>query len=250
MIWIGAGTLALFFLLLALHRLAHASRADLGRALVMVCVVLLAIIGFLLLITGRLFMALPLLFTALAGIFRFGSLARLLSARRSWQARQQDAGSTGGGRQENGPFSSVETAWLSMRLYHESGAVDGTVLKGAFKGASLRSMARADLVALLRLLQEEDPESARLLEAYINRDYGSDWRETEEGEEEGKDVPPQSAAMDKKEARKILAVAEDADEAEIRAAHRRLMKKIHPDRGGSAYLAARINEAKDILLGP
>lgn len=250
MIWVGAGALALFFLLLALNRLAHASRAELGKALVMVLVVLLAIIGILLLITGRLLIALPLLFSALMGIMRFGSLARLVGARSSWRARRQGQTARGGtqGQGGQGQFSAVETDWLAMRLYHDSGAVEGIVLKGKYKDRSLRSMTRSDVLELLGILQTEDEESTRLLEAYLDREYGTEWRQAENNEQ--RDAPPRSSTMDKEEAREILSVAEDADEATIRAAHRRLMKKLHPDHGGSSYLAARINEAKDVLLGP
>ncbi len=246
MIWVGAGALALFFLLLALNRLAHASRAELGKALVMVLVVLLGIIGLLLLATGRMLMALPLLFSALMGIMRFRTLARLVGARGSWQARRKGGQTARGDTQAQGQFSSVQTEWLAMRLYHDSGDVEGVVLKGEFKDRSLRSMTQRDVLALLGVLQAEDEESTRLLEAYLDREYGAGWRKTENNEK--RDASPRSSAMDKKEAREILAVADDADEATIRAAHKRLMKKLHPDRGGSSYLAARINEAKDVLL--
>jgi len=61
--------------------------------------------------------------------------------------------------------------------------------------------------------------------------------------------PPSSGRMSRAEALKVLGLEESAGEEEIRAAHRRLILQAHPDKGGTSYLAAKINEAKDILLG-
>lgn len=244
MIWLGAGVLSLLILLFSLNRLANASRSDLGKALAVVLVVLLAIVGMILAITGRLFMGLPLLFSAFLGILKLGALARLLGARASWRARQH---SSSGKRQGQDRVSTVRTAWLDMRLDHDSGALEGTVLQGRFKGRRLQSMSLQDLQDLFETLRMEDAESARLLEAYLDRDYGDDWRQGK-GHDESATPPPRTGSMSAEEARDILGVDADADADTIRDAHKRLMKKLHPDHGGTSYLAARINEAKDVLL--
>ena len=63
------------------------------------------------------------------------------------------------------------------------------------------------------------------------------------------DIPPgRRGAMSRAEALKVLGLEEGASEEQIRAAHRRLILQIHPDKGGTSYLAAKINEAKDVLL--
>jgi len=86
-----------------------------------------------------------------------------------------------------------------------------------------------------------DAESVTLLEAWLDRER-PDWRE-------GETPPPRpDGPMTRAAALEVLGLAEGADEAAIRAAHRRLMQAAHPDRGGSDWLAARINEARDVLL--
>lgn len=55
--------------------------------------------------------------------------------------------------------------------------------------------------------------------------------------------------MSAKEAARVLSVSEQASADEIIAAHKKLITKVHPDAGGSAELAARVNQARDILLG-
>jgi hypothetical protein len=146
-----------------------------------------------------------------------------------------------------GQSSNVETAWLSMSLDHDSGGMDGTVLQGRWKGRRLSELSVEGLLDLLAETRVQDPDGAQLVEAYLDR-ARPEWRDAA-GEAKTAQAPPSSAAMTREEACRILGVEPNADEAAIRDAHRRLMMKLHPDLGGSSYLAAKINQAKDVLLG-
>jgi hypothetical protein len=146
-----------------------------------------------------------------------------------------------------GQSSDVETAFLRMSLDHDSGGMDGTVLQGRWKGRRLSELSVDGLLDLLAETRIGDADSAQLVEAYLDR-ARPDWRETA-GEATATESASSSAAMTREEARRILEVEPDADEPAIRDAHKRLMMKLHPDLGGSSYLAAKINQAKEVLLG-
>jgi hypothetical protein len=135
---------------------------------------------------------------------------------------------------------------VEMELDHDTGAMRGTVLKGAHAGKTLDRLERDALLALYREAGTADVETARLLEAYMDRTLGADWRADAERQ---RSAAHSGSAMSREEALKILGLKDGAVEAEIRAAHRRLMMQNHPDRGGSDYIAAKINEAKEVLLG-
>ena len=109
-----------------------------------------------------------------------------------------------------------------------------------------------DLLALLRECRAEDEEGARLLEAYLDRPHPG-WRDDLAGEPRGtagggRGAGPASGDMTVDEAYAILGLAPGADADAIKEAHRRLMVKLHPDHGGSDYLATKINRARDVLL--
>jgi hypothetical protein len=157
-------------------------------------------------------------------------------------------GGAGAGRPSGGRASEVATDFVRMRLDHDSGLMEGDVLRGRFRGRKLGDLSRADLAALLDECRTADVEGARLVEAYLDKTF-PDWRDdTGEGRESGR-AAPRPGAMDRDEAMKVLGVGPGASADDIRQAHRRLMQKVHPDLGGSDYLAAKLNEAKDVLLG-
>ncbi|UUX49147.1 hypothetical protein NUH88_17295 [Nisaea acidiphila] len=149
----------------------------------------------------------------------------------------------------SGQSSSVRTATLAMTLDHDSGGIDGEILRGRFTGASLSRLSLHELLELLEDCSRNDPQSVAVLESYLDSAHGSDWRsEAGEGARQ-RPGDDDSGAMSRTRALEILGLEEGADETAIREAHRRLMMVNHPDRGGSDYLAAQINEAKDVLLG-
>jgi len=137
----------------------------------------------------------------------------------------------------------VHTAFLQAWIDHGTGDVGGSVLSGRFAGRTLDRLSDGDLLDL-HAECASDADSLRILEAYLDRRLGSDWRNARRPPPGG----PRSD-MTRSEALAVLGLAEGANADEIRAAHRRLIQRMHPDVGGSADLAARINRAKDVLLG-
>jgi len=144
-----------------------------------------------------------------------------------------------------GQVSRVRSAFVEMELVHDSGAMRGRILAGRHEGQSLDAL---EVSVLIGLLAEIDPESGALLAAYLDRRQPS-WREHAQGDAAAGQGPVRaSGKMTEEEAYQILGVQPGATAEDISRAHRTLMKKLHPDQGGSTYLAAQINEAKEILL--
>ena len=191
-------------------------------------------LGLFFLVSGRLgwaFMALPAL---LPWFMRLRVLVR---------AAKAFSRMTGGGQAAN-QTSDVETPTLRMSLDHGSGEMRGEVLKGQFAGCRIEDMTGGDLVQLLNICRGDDEDAARLLETYLDR-YHPSWREEEP---RAREAGSSGSTMDRNEAYKILGLEEGADDTLVKEAHRRLIAGLHPDHGGSDYLAAKINQAKDLLL--
>ena len=144
-----------------------------------------------------------------------------------------------------GQKSRVATGILAMELDHDSGKMTGEVLSGPFKGAQLEDMSPNDLLSLYQFCAKASDQSISLLEAWLDRSK-PEWRETWKGADKARQSS--TGAMSRDEALAVLGLKAGATTEEIKNAHRRLMKDFHPDRGGSDYLAAKINQAKDILL--
>jgi DnaJ-domain-containing protein 1 len=144
-----------------------------------------------------------------------------------------------------GQSSTVETAILRMQLDHDSGDLQGEVLKGRFQGWRLEELDRRQLQELLDYCRQEDNDSVQLLDSYLQQRFAG---EAPFGQQQASGDSG-SGDMGRSEALAVLGLTEGAAEEDIVAAHRKLMQKIHPDRGGNNYLAAKINQAKDLLLG-
>ena len=172
-----------------------------------------------------------------------GFLAPLaMRGRTIWRRWQSASGPSPGN------LSEVETEYLRMRLDHDTGGMTGTVKRGSYAGRRLDELAPTDLIAFWRECRVGDEASARLMESYLDR-LDPDWRDS--AAPGGGGTGPRAAstdAMTADEAYAILGLAPGADAAAIKKAHRDLMMKLHPDQGGTTYLAAKINRAKEILI--
>lgn len=229
----GVGVLAILFLLARLF--VAAGPARLSRFLIWffgtIAVLGTGVAFILLLLSERLAQAL-----ILAGTF--SPLAIQL-----WRRWRSQASPAGGG---TGHTSKVESEVIAMTLDHATGEMSGMVKRGVYAGRRLERLSESELLDLWQQCRAADANGARLLEAYLDRAV-ADWRQkVAAGARQG----GTSDAMTRDEAYAVLGLAPGASETEIREAHRRLMKKVHPDQGGSNYLAAKLNRAKDILLGP
>lgn len=226
MIWLAAGVLLLAIAAGGLRAFSAASVGQVKTVLAGTAAALGVVLVAAMLIAGRagqLVWALAL----------FGPLAW-----RWWKARRPP------GRLGGAAPDVVETAMLSMQLDPASGTLSGRVLRGHWAGRDLAGLDLPALRALLAEAADDDPESVPLVEAWLDRSHPG-WREAA-GTPGGSSSPAPPARA---EALAILGLAEGATEAEIRAAHARLMRAAHPDAGGSDWLAARLNAARDALLG-
>lgn len=178
---------------------------------------------------GEIWIALPL------GGFGLGLLGWLPFGPAGFSARTQKS---------SGRVSQVRSAYFEMELDHDSGQMRGRVIAGRHQGVELE---RLDVKTLVAMLGEIDEESRALLVAYLDR-RDARWSEHAQGDAAAGRGATSTGKMSEQEAYQILGVEASASADDIARAHRSLMKKFHPDQGGSTYLAARINEAKEVLM--
>ena len=188
-------------------------------------------LGLFIVLSGRFFILLPI------ALLAFPFLRRWFSQGRLWPRSNPTPGQT----------SSVETEYVDMTLDHDSGHMSGRVKRGSFSGYQLEELSESDLIVLLGECQGTDPQSAQLVEAYLDRLH-EDWRENAGANHQKKSGGGGNSSMTRDEAFEILGLEPGASDDDVRDAHHRLMLKIHPDQGGSTYLATKINEAKEVLL--
>lgn len=234
-----AGLIGLVVLLLLVQAFVNANPAKLAMALRTTTALVLLIVAIGLCFTWRFELALPLFAFAVA-LFRRNPIAGFGAA----GSRSATAGAASAPN-----MSTVRSAHIEMVLNQATGAVSGSVLTGAYAGQDLDSLDELTLIKLFQQLSA-DAESASLLEVYLDSRFTA-WREHVESDAHTGSVGAAHAgAMSQEEAYQILGLAAGASTADIRAAHRRLMKRVHPDMGGSAFLAAKLNQAKDVLIHP
>jgi len=229
-------------LLLAGRWYASADTKTLLKVLKWVLIGLVLTVALFFLVTGRLAWAAVTLPALLPWFFRARAAARFAKN----FTRMANA-ATGG---SSGRSSDVETRYLRMTLDHDTGDISGDILDGPFAGRRVEELTTDELIELLRTCWTDDAESARLIEAFLDRNH-PEWREARAGttDETQSGSGGMPGVMDRAEALRVLGLDDGADADAVKAAHKRLISGLHPDHGGSDYLAAKINEAKDVLLG-
>ncbi|MGH8643540.1 MAG: DnaJ domain-containing protein [Gammaproteobacteria bacterium] len=205
-------------------------------------VVLIGLLALLLLAaSGRLHWLIALAGALLAALVRLLPLLRYAPVlHQLWRRMRSGAPSA-----PAGDTSTVQTRFVRVSFDQASGQMEGEILQGAYAGRRLDELSRAQLSDLFKEYQLADRDSANLLAAYLDRVCGRDWRNGAKTRSKGGSDP---GRMTREEAYRLLGLQSGANDSDITAAHRRLMQKVHPDRGGSDYLAAKINQAKDLLL--
>lgn len=222
--------LILFLLLIAglvAYGFSRASPASIARTFRLAGPMIIGLVGVAMTFLGR---------AALGGM--------LVSAALGWWGRNQYKRKS---TPAPGKRSSVRSSMLEMELDHDTGELEGVVLAGRHEGKRLLELSLDELLELHRDFAG-DGESLQLLETYLDGRFAT-WRERldpDHGAWQGSAA--RSGGMTKQEAYEILGLEEGAPAAKIREAYRHLMQRVHPDVGGSSFLSARINEAKDVLL--
>ena len=209
--------------------------------------IVLGLIFLFLALTGRAPALFAILGAAMTQVMRFAPLlVRFMPSLKKAYTNTTDPGSAN--------RSQVTTRTLKMTLDHGSGTMDGEVLESTLAGRQLQTLSLDELKELYQYCNQHDPEAARLLMSFITRERSDTWdghTDDESGSQHSGGSQPGtggSSAMDKQEAMALLGLEEPISRKEITQAHRSLMGKFHPDKGGNTYLATKLNTARDLLL--
>jgi len=239
------GALGFWIALAAMKAFARANPASLARLLKQAGGLLLLAAAVGLLLLGRLGLAAGI---AGVGFWLLGISGSPLGSLMSW-FRPAGGGGVGGGTASSN--SRVRSAMIEMELDHETGKMRGRILAGPEQGKSLDDLTRPQCEAVYQACCSDDPDGVRLLEAYLDRRFPG-WRAADERDGDAgrsdRDRGQRDGAMSEDQAYQVLGLQKGAPREAIVRAHHTLMKKLHPDHGGSTDLAARVNEAKDVLL--
>ena len=239
MAYLVLGIAMLAGILLAGKWYVNADPKSILRALKWLLIVIVIAVAVFFIISGRIIWAIAAIPALLPWFFRIRQAARTAKTyHRMGQSQQYGPGAAG-------QKSDVETRFLSMTLDHASGDIDGEVREGPHVGQRLHDLTIPELQDFYQLCRE-DRDSLRLFETWLDR-YHPSWRDEADHRSQSS-TSSGSGPMDRSEALDILGLDERATEQDIREAHRRLIANLHPDKGGSSYLAAQINRAKDVLL--
>ncbi len=229
--------LVIFIVAFGLRAFLNANPKDLARTLRKLAGIGALMLAAFFAVTGRFIFAVPL------GILAMSLLGRGIAGPGGFGSFP------GGANKSAGQRSRVRTQNVEMELDHDTGDMEGTVLNGKFASRPLSSLDEAELLALLGECRTSDPQAVQLIEAYLDRRF-PDWHDRAGQSRTSDQAAGQGdGPMSVDEAYEILGLERGASKSDIRRAHRTLMKKMHPDHGGSTYFAAKINQAKDLLLG-
>lgn len=239
---------AVVLVVILVHRIRHTSAEDLKSLLKRMALWAGVIAVVLLVVTGRLHWlfalvasALPFL-SRLLGLLRYVPiLSQLVTSVQNARAATTTSSASSSERQ-----SQVRSQYFDMTLDHDSGAMDGEILRGDYQGRVLSGLTEVELKSLLQELSQADQESRALFGAYLKRHHPDIWTQAEQQQTDNVDTDKDN--IDIEQAAEILGISRDSSEQGIINAHRRLMQVIHPDRGGSSYLATKINIARDTML--
>ncbi len=184
---------------------------------------------------------------ALAGAL-IPALQRIISLVAYLPMLQRMMNSFRGNKPSSGQTSQVDTEYLQMELDHDSGKLSGMVKSGLLSGRNLDDLSIDELLQLRDYYNQSDEDSRLLLENYLDCTHGTNWRSENDSSSHSNNSTSSHTRLSEQEAYAILGLEPGADKKAIITAHKRLIQKLHPDRGGSSYLAIKINRAKDLLI--